>query len=104
LTSRITRWNSVDTGGSVSRTTISTACRNEEPARSALAMSVIVSARRELNARRRPPCRRRSQKRGTKKPTMAPMIRPSGPARAGRKSPPTTATRTGIAIIAAAQT
>ena len=50
LTSRMTRANSVEIGGCVSRTTISMACRNDEPARSALAISVIVSGSCLLNA------------------------------------------------------
>src|SRR2546423_2985825 len=78
LTSRMTRPNSVEMGGRDSRTTSSMACRNDEPALSALAMRVIVSGRFLLKALRRPPFRRPSQRRGRKKPTMPPTRRMSG--------------------------
>jgi hypothetical protein len=45
----MTRLNSVEIGGRDSRTTSSIAWRNEEPARSAFAMSVIVSGSCLLN-------------------------------------------------------
>ena len=73
LTSRMTRPNSVEIGGRDSRTTISIACRNDEPARSALAIRVIVSGSCLLNALSRPFLRRLSQKRGSRKPTKAPI-------------------------------
>ena len=68
----MTRLNSVEMGGCVSRTTISMACRNDEPDRSALAMSVMVSASAPLKALRRLPLRRLSQKRGIHQPTTTP--------------------------------
>ena len=63
--------NSVEIGGRDSRTTSSMACRNDEPARRALAMSVIVSGSCLLNASRRPLLRRSSQKRGRRNPMSA---------------------------------
>ena len=84
LTSRTTRANSVDMGAWVSRTTISIACRNEAPARRALATSVIVSASWSLNFLSREFWRRRTQKRGRKKPTIAPTTRKSGLPSVGR--------------------
>ena len=84
LTSRMTRPNSVEIGGRDSRTTSSMACRNDEPARSALAIRVIVSGSCLLKAFRRPLLRRPSQKRGSQKPMSAPMSRNSGLCRAGR--------------------
>ena len=71
----MTRLNSVEIGGRDSRTTSSIAWRNEEPARSALASSVIVSGSCLLNAFRRPLLRRLSQNRGSRKPMNAPTIR-----------------------------
>ena len=68
----MTRPNSVEIGGRDSRTTSSMACRNDEPARSALAISVIVSGSCLLNALRRPALRRPSQKRGSMKPIERP--------------------------------
>ncbi len=61
------------------------ACRNDEPARSALAMSVMVSASRLLKALSRSALRRLSQKRGRQKPTTPPMSRKSGLPRVGKK-------------------
>ena len=58
----MTRPNSVEIGGRDSRTTSSIACRNDEPARSALAISVIVSGNCLLKAFSRPLMRRLSQK------------------------------------------
>ena len=54
----MTRPNSVEIGGRDSRTTSSMACRNDEPARSALAIRVIVSGSCLLKALRRPLLRR----------------------------------------------
>ena len=74
------------------------AWRNEEPARSALAIRVIVSGSCLLNALRRLDLRRPSQKRGSMNPISAPTTqhdrvaqgreaRPRGPAsRPGRRS------------------
>ena len=59
------------------------ACRNDEPARSALAIRVIVSGSCLLKAFSRPPLRRLSQKRGMKKP-MNPPIEPDERAAEGR--------------------
>ena len=67
----MTRPNSVEIGGRDSRTTSSMACRNDEPARRAFAIRVIVSGSCLLNASRRPFLRRASQKRGRKKPMSA---------------------------------
>ena len=78
LTSRMTRPNSVEIGGRDSRTTSSIACRKDDPARSALAIRVIVSGSCLLNAPRRPLLRRPSQKRGSRKPMKPPMSRNSG--------------------------
>ena len=50
LTSRMTRPNSVEIGGRDSRTTSSMAWRNDDPARRALAMRVMVSGSCLLNA------------------------------------------------------
>ena len=74
----MTRANSVEIGGRDSRTTSSMAWRNDEPARSALAISVIVSGSCLLNAPSRRALRRLSQNRGSRKPISAPMIRNSG--------------------------
>jgi hypothetical protein len=74
----MTRANSVEIGGRDSRTTSSIACRNDEPARSAFASSVIVSGNCLLNALSRPFLRRFSQKRGRKNPTNPPIRRASG--------------------------
>ena len=88
LTSRMTRPNSVEIGGRDSRTTSSIAWRNDEPARSALAISVIVSGSCLLNEFRRLDLRRLSQKRGSMNPTRAPirstigLRRPGTPPRA----------------------
>ena len=79
----MTRPNSVEIGGRDSRTTSSIAWRNEEPARSALAIRVIVSGSCLLKALRRPLLRRLSQKRGSRKPISAPMTRKIGLPRAG---------------------
>ena len=84
LTSRMTRLNSVLMGGCVSRTTISMDCRNEEPARSELAMSVMVSARRLLKALRRSLLRRFSQKRGSHQPMTTAATYASGLPSVGR--------------------
>ena len=81
----MTRLNSVEIGGRDSRTTSSMACRNDEPARSALAMSVIVSGSCLLKAFRRPPLRRLSQKRGSRNPINAPTSNAIGDPRAGMK-------------------
>src|SRR6478752_7196454 len=86
LTSRMTRLNSVDIGGRDSRTTSSTAWRNEEPARRPLASRVIVSGSCLLNAPSRPALRRLSQKRGSRKPRNAPTMRASGLRSAGSAS------------------
>ncbi len=83
LTSRMTRLNSVETGGRPSRTTSSIAWRKDEPARRAFAMRVIVSGSCLLNALMRPDLRRPSQKRGSMKPTRVPTSRNSGFPRAG---------------------
>ena len=79
----MTRLNSVEIGGRDSRTTSSTAWRNEEPARRPLASSVIVSGSCLLNAPRRPALRRFSQKRGSKNPRNAPTSSASGLRSAG---------------------
>jgi hypothetical protein len=60
------------------------ACRNEEPARRALAIRVMVSGSCLLKAPSRPFRRRASQKRGSRKPISAPISRKSGLPRAGR--------------------
>ena len=86
----MTRANSVEIGGRDSRTTSSIACRNEEPARRALASSVIVSGSCLLNALRRLPLRRFSQKRGRKNPMNAPISRNSGFPSVGRMTERTT--------------
>src|SRR6478752_339913 len=86
LTSRMTRLNSVEIGGRDSRTTSSTAWRNDDPARRPLASSVIVSGSCLLNAPRRPALRRLSQKRGSRKPRNAPTMRASGLRSAGSAS------------------
>ncbi len=83
----MTRANSVEIGGRDSRTTSSMACRNEEPARRALAISVIVSGSCLLNAFRRPFLRRLSQKRGNMKPMSMPTSSASGDCNADRKKP-----------------
>ena len=83
LTSRMTRPNSVEIGGRDSRTTSSTAWRNEEPARRALAIRVIVSGSCLLNDLRRPDLRRPSQKRGSMNPISSPTMRNSGLRRVG---------------------
>ena len=69
----MTRPNSVEIGGRDSRTTSSIAWRNEEPARSAFAIRVIVSGSCLLNEPRRLDLRRPSQKRGSMNPISAPM-------------------------------
>ena len=102
LTSRMTRPNSVEIGGRDSRTTSSIAWRNEEPARSALAISVIVSGSCLLNDLRRPDLRRPSQKRGSMKPTSRPISRTSGLRRAGKATEKATI-RSGTPIVVAAQ-
>src|SRR3954471_20000669 len=78
LTSRMTRPNSVEIGGRDFRTRSSIAWRNEEPARSAFAMSVIVSGSCLLNEFRRPLFRRPSQNRGSMNPMNPPMSRNKG--------------------------
>ena len=98
----MTRANSVEIGGRDSRTTISIACRNEDPARSALAMSVIVSGSILLKALRRPFLRRPSQKRGRKKPIRAPTSNAIGEPRAGMTIW-RAKNRTGMPTIAPAQ-
>ena len=80
----MTRLNSVEIGGRDSRTTSSMAWRNDDPARRALAMSVMVSGSCLLKAPSRPFLRRRSQKRGMKKPIRMPISRKSGLPSAGR--------------------
>ena len=86
LTSRMTRANSIEIGGRVSRTTSSMAWRNDDPARSALAISVIVSGSCLLNAPSRPLRRRASQNRGRKNPTTMPISRTSGFRSVGTKA------------------
>ena len=75
LTSRMTRANSVEIGGRDSRTTSSIAWRKDDPARSALATSVIVSGSCLLKALSRPDLRRFSQIRGAMNPRIRPPIR-----------------------------
>ena len=60
----MTRANSVEIGGRASRTTSSMACRNEEPARRAFAIRVIVSGSCLLNWLIRLPWRRWTYQRG----------------------------------------
>ena len=79
----MTRPNSVEIGGRDSRTTSSIAWRNEEPARSALAIRVIVSGSCLLNDLRRLDLRRPSQKRGSMNPISAPTSSTIGLPRVG---------------------
>ena len=103
LTSRMTRLNSVEMGGCVSRTTISMDCRNDEPARSELAMSVMVSARRPLNALRRLLLRRLSQNRGQPPADdRAPATYASGLPRLGTMVAPSRNTIAGMPSMAPA--
>src|SRR6478672_786468 len=102
LTSRMTRLNTVDIGGRDSRTTSSTAWRNDEPARRPFARSVIVSGSCLLNAFRRPPFRRPSQNRGSMNPIKTPTRSAIGLRRAGRPSEKTM-NRSGTPMIEPAQ-
>ena len=102
LTSRTTRPNSIVTGGEDSRTTISIACRNDEPARRALATRVMVSGSCLLNAFRRPARRRPSHIRGRKKPMTAPIASAS-PVPSGAKTTLSTRKMNGTARTAPAQ-
>src|SRR5664279_3484204 len=78
LTSRTTRPNSTVIGACASRTTIAIACRNDDPARRAFAMSVIVSGNCLLKALSRPVRRRPSHIRGIYRPMKKPMISARG--------------------------
>src|SRR5262245_60466649 len=102
LTSRMTRPNSVEIGGRDSRTTSSMAWRNEEPARRALAISVMVSGSCLLNELSRLDFRRFSQKRGSMNPIRAPMRSTIGLRSAGNTTDSTTI-RTGTPIVHATQ-
>ena len=102
LTSRMTRPNSVEIGGRDSRTTSSTAWRNDEPARSAFAIRVIVSGSCLLNEPRRLDLRRLSQKRGIQNPMSSPIRRTIGLRRAGNTTEKMTMP-TGTPIVTAAQ-
>ena len=102
FTSRMTRPNSIEMGGRLSRTTSSIAWRNEEPARRALAMRVIVSGSCLLKAESRPFLRRPSQKRGSQKPRSTPPRSTIGLPRAGKMTERTSMMR-GTPTIEAAQ-
>ena len=101
LTSRMTRLNSVEMGGCVSRTTSSMACRNEAPARRALATSVMVSARWSLKACRRLHLRRFTYQRGTHQPRMTATSRARGLSRPGRTVLPRMKATMGVPTTAA---
>ncbi len=102
FTSRITRPNSVEIGGRDSRTTSSIAWRNEEPARRALAIRVIVSGSCLLNELRRLDLRRPSHSRGSMNPTRAPTSRTNGLPSVGRATESTSIT-SGTPTMQAAQ-
>ena len=103
-TSRITRPNSVEIGGWVSRTTSSVAWRNDDPERNALLKSVIVSARRELKAFRRFCWRRWTYMRGSRYPSNAATTSISGLARSFTNVCPSSQNNATIANIARTRT